>query len=68
MNNDFEKAFGDFIDRFEYDRAETTLFDIVRTAFLSGWLAAGGEPKPPQEIFTLYFPHKTDSSDVKSPN
>jgi len=40
---DFEKAFGDFIDRKEYDEAETALFSIIRLAFSTGWLAAGGE-------------------------
>ena len=46
---DFEKAFGDFIDRREYDEAENALFSIVRIAFKAGWLAAGGNPPEPQK-------------------
>lgn len=52
---DFEGAFSDFIDQKEYDKAEVelsngavkeSLFEIVRAAFKSGWLAAGGtEPE-----------------------
>ena len=43
LSNDFEKAFGDFLDRREYDQAENALFAMVRIAFLAGWKAAGGE-------------------------
>ena len=42
QTNDFEKAFGDFLDRREYDQAENALFAMVRIAFLAGWKAAGG--------------------------
>jgi len=42
MSNDFEKAFGDFMERREYDQAENALFAMVRIAFTAGWLAAGG--------------------------
>lgn len=41
-SNEFEDAFANFIDRREYDEAESALFAIVRSAFLAGWLAAGG--------------------------
>jgi len=58
MSNDFEKAFGDFMERREYDQAENALFAMVRIAFTAGWLAAGGDPPQPQKIFTLV--HKTD--------
>lgn len=54
----FEKAFGDFIDRREYDQAENALFSMVRIAFVAGWKAAGGEPPPPQRIIELR--HKKD--------
>lgn len=54
QTDDFEKAFGDFIDRIEYDEAENALFSIVRIAFLAGWKAAGGEAPPPQKVFELY--------------
>lgn len=53
MTNDFEQAFADFLDRREYDEAEAALFAMVRTAFLAGWKAAGGEPPIPQKIFQL---------------
>ncbi|GHV36643.1 hypothetical protein FACS18949_16270 [Clostridia bacterium] len=56
---DFEEAFGEFIDRREYDEAEEALFSIVRYAFLSGWKAAGGEIAPPQPILELFT---TDST------
>jgi len=58
MSNDFEKAFGDFIDRREYDQAENALFAMVRISFLAGWKAAGGDPPQPQKIFQLM--HKED--------
>lgn len=57
-SNDFEKAFGDFLDRREYDQAENALFAMVRIAFTAGWLAAGGSPPQPQKIFQIV--HKTD--------
>ena len=58
MSNDFEKAFGDFMERREYDQAENALFAMVRIAFTAGWLAAGGDPPQPQKIYQLL--HKTD--------
>jgi hypothetical protein len=58
MSNDFEKAFGDFLDRREYDQAENALFAMVRIAFLAGWKAAGGNPPPPQRVIRLM--HKED--------
>ena len=58
MSNDFEKAFGDFIDRREYDQAENALFAMVRISFLAGWKAAGGDPPQPQKIIKLM--HKED--------
>ncbi len=68
MRDDFEEAFSDFLDRQEYDQAETALFDIVRTAFLSGWKAAGGDPLPAQKIFKLLFPPNTDSNVIENNN
>ena len=58
MSNDFEKAFGDFLDRREYDQAENAMFAMVRIAFLAGWKAAGGAPPQPQRIFQII--HKED--------
>lgn len=48
---DFETAFGEFLDRREYDAAEEALFFIVRSAFLSGRQAAGGIPPAPRQGF-----------------
>lgn len=53
MPNGFEEAFGTFLERREYDEAESALFSIVRAAFLSGWLAAGGEQPIPQKVFEV---------------
>ena len=53
MNDIFEKAFGDFLERTEYDEAENALFTIVRSAFLAGWLAAGGDPLKPKDVVKL---------------
>ena len=50
---DFEKAFGDYIDRREYDEAEAALFSLVRVCFKAGWEAAGGSPLKPQPIVRL---------------
>ncbi len=57
-NNDFEKAFSDFLDRREYDQAENALYAMVRIAFIAGWRAAGGDPPKPQKIFQII--HKED--------
>ena len=51
--NDFEKAFGDFIDGREYDKAESALFAMMRLAFAAGWRAAGGAAPRPNRIFQL---------------
>ena len=36
MDNEFEAAFSCFLERHEYDDAESALFEIVRAAFLAG--------------------------------
>ena len=56
---DFEKAFADFIDRREYDKAQSALFDMVRISFKAGWQAAGGNPPEPQPVIKL-IPKKPD--------
>lgn len=48
MAVDFEKAFSDFLNRREYDQAESALFSMVRTAFMAGWRAAGERPAEPR--------------------
>ena len=49
----FEKAFSDFIDRREYDKAQNALFDMVRISFKAGWQAAGGKPPEPQPVIRI---------------
>ena len=53
MDNKFESAFSNFLDRHEYDDAESALFDIVRAAFLAGWRAAGGEGPQAERVFQV---------------
>lgn len=60
-SKDFEQAFGDFIDRREYDQAQSCLFSMVRQAFLAGWSAAGGKPPQPQPVFQLLHRQEADS-------
>lgn len=52
-NNDFEAAFSSFLERHEYDEAESCLFSMVRIAFAAGWRAAGGEAPKEERIFQL---------------
>ena len=52
-SNTFEKALSDFIDRREYDEAQSALFDLVRISFKAGWQAAGGNPPLPQPVIQL---------------
>jgi len=52
-SNTFEKAFGNFIDRREYDEAQNALFNVVRIAFTAGWESAGGNPPEPQPVIQL---------------
>ena len=40
MTDEFEQAFGQWIDGATYDQAEETLFQLLRGAFLAGWKAA----------------------------
>lgn len=53
MNNNFEEAFSNFLERREYDKAENALFSIVRIAFVAGWISAGGNPPQPQRILEI---------------
>lgn len=65
-SNAFEKAFGDFLDRREYDQAENALFAMVRIAFLAGWKAAGGDPPQPQKVFELVHKNNIDPSAIET--
>ena len=66
MSNDFEKAFGDFLDRREYDQAENALFAMVRISFLAGWKAAEGDPPQPQKVFRLMHKEDTDPDAIET--
>lgn len=57
-SNEFEEAFGNFLDRHEYDEAEAYLFSMVRLAFCAGWKAAGGEPPRSERVFELIVPSR----------
>ncbi len=69
QTNEFEKAFGDFIDRREYDEAQNALHSMVRTSFTAGWNAAGGEPPVPHRIFELLpgSEHQGDADETEKP-
>lgn len=53
MEGEFEEAFGRFIERRDYDEAESALLSIARKAFRAGWLAAGGDPKESYKIIDI---------------
>jgi len=46
-NNDFEAAFGNFLENEAYDRGENALFTLTRAAFTAGWNAARSELSDP---------------------
>ena len=52
-SNDYEAAFGRFLEQTEYDEAEDALFSLVRAAFQAGWLAAGGEESAAVRMFEV---------------
>lgn len=58
MEDKFEKAFGDFIDRREYDEASNAMLALTRSAFIAGWKAAGGTMPEPQPVFTILDSNK----------
>ena len=53
QSDKFEKAFGDFLERREYDEAQSAMFTLTRKSFEAGWGAAGGAQLPPQDLFEL---------------
>ena len=53
MDDRFELAFSNFLERQEYDDAEAALFSVVRAAFLAGWQAAGGKLPEKQDIVRI---------------
>ena len=63
QTNDFEQAYAAFIDRREYDEAQSALFSMVRTSFSAGWQAAGGDPPAPHKIFEVLS--RKESEDEK---
>jgi len=51
--NTFEKAFSDFIERHEYDEAQSALFDMIYISFKAGWESADGNPPEPQPVIRI---------------
>ena len=39
-SNEFERMFSEFLDAEAYDKVETDLFELVRSAYHAGWEAA----------------------------
>ena len=66
QSNEFEAAYGAFIDRREYDEAANALHSIVRIAFTAGWNSAGGDPPTPHKIFEV-IPGKEKEPDQDKP-
>lgn len=58
QKDSFEQAFGNFLEREEYDEAYGAIFTLVRAAFLAGWKAR--ESQPPAEILLLQKHRDTD--------
>jgi len=56
--HDFEKSFGNFLDRREYGSAQNALFSMARIAFTAGWVSAGGNPPKPQNVVELFRPER----------
>ena len=53
QGNEFEEAFGQFLEQEEYDNASSALFSLARAAFQAGWLAAGGTPHESVRFFEI---------------
>lgn len=54
MDNNFEKAFGEYLDSAEYDTIANELFAATRNAFLAGWIAAEGSLTASGHTFEVY--------------
>ena len=52
-SNDYEEAFGWFLEQEEYGEAEDALFSLLRAAFQAEWLAAGGEESAAARMFEV---------------
>mgnify|MGYP004556786965 CR=1 FL=1 len=61
MPDQFESAFGKFIEQQEYDGAAQAIFSLARAAFLAGWLAAGGDAPQNERLFRI-IPSANDVS------
>lgn len=53
MDNDFEKAYGDYLESMAYEETENLLFSVLRNAFLAGRQAAGGSAPIAARIFEI---------------
>lgn len=66
MDNEFEKAYGDYLESMAYEETENLLFSVLRNAFLAGWQAAGGStPSPP--AFLRYWAEKVKTIGKRPP-
>ncbi|MCL2857960.1 MAG: hypothetical protein FWE19_09685 [Oscillospiraceae bacterium] len=43
---DFDKAFNEFLGREECHKVADALYIVMRSAFMAGWLSAGGKEPP----------------------
>lgn len=59
MSNTFEAAYSDFLDQRECEAASEALFQLIRGAFLAGWLAAGGTPPQREKFLEVLRPTDT---------
>ena len=58
-SDEFEAAFGAYLDSVSYDDAESALFAIIRSAFLAGWQSAGKDPPLPSPAIFRIHPNIT---------
>ena len=54
MDNNFEKAFGEYLDSAEYDTIANELFAATRNTFLAGWIAAEWSLPASGHIFEVH--------------
>ncbi len=56
LSNEFEKAYSDFLENAECDKAFSAINSAVRVSFLAGWMAAGGDTEKAQQIISDAVP------------
>lgn len=65
---DYEEAFGNFLERHEYDDVEALVFALVRAAFRAGWEAAGGTLPESEPIIRLMKSGEAEDASPFPPN